>query len=175
MTKHAPQTVGRNSNRANTAFMLGLFTILAALAFEHIGGYIPCELCLGQRVPYYVGLPLLAILIAVWNRVPVPLRIVLTLCIAGIFAWGAWLGGFHAGVEWGFWSGPTACTGTGEGVSFGDLSNMNATRVIQCDQAQVRFFGLSFAGLNAIAATIITGFLIASAQGQYARLRREAK
>ncbi len=175
MIKHSPQTVGRNSNRANTAFMLGLFTILAALAFEHIGGYLPCELCYAQRIPYYLGLPLLAALIAFWNRVPVPIRIFLTLCIAAIFAWGAWLGGFHAGVEWGFWPGPTSCTGTGAGVSFGDLNNINATRVVPCDKAQVRFLGLSFAGLNAIAATAVTGFLIASAQGQFARMRREAK
>ena len=33
--------------------------ILAALAFEHLGGFRPCELCLAQRWAYYVGIPLL--------------------------------------------------------------------------------------------------------------------
>ena len=174
MVKHAPQTVGRNSNRVNTAFMIGLFTILTALAFQHIGGFIPCELCYAQRVPYYIGLPILGAIIGAWTIVPVPLRILATLGVAAIFAWGTYLGGFHAGVEWGFWPGPTACTGTGEGVSFNDLSNINATRVVPCDQPQVRFFGLSFAGLNAIFSAIITGYLIWSAQGQFIRMRHEA-
>lgn len=174
MTKHAPQTVSRNSNNANTAFMIGLFTILAALVFEHIVGYIPCELCLAQRTPYYVGLPILAIIIGAWNVTPARLRILLTLGVAGLFVWGTYLGAYHSGVEWGFWPGPTACTGTGEGLNFGDLGDLNATRVVPCDEPQVRFFGLSFAGLNAIASLIITAFLLRSVWGQFVRMRNEA-
>ena len=37
--------------------LLGLLTILGAWGFQVIGGYFPCKLCLEQRVPYYVGLP----------------------------------------------------------------------------------------------------------------------
>ncbi len=29
-----------------------------ALCFEHIGGYLPCHLCLIERNPYYFGIPL---------------------------------------------------------------------------------------------------------------------
>jgi disulfide bond formation protein DsbB len=29
--------------------------------FEHIGGYIPCALCLTQRIPYYVAAPLMLV------------------------------------------------------------------------------------------------------------------
>ena len=32
-----------------------------ALGFQHLGGYIPCKLCLEQRTPYYVGVPLMAV------------------------------------------------------------------------------------------------------------------
>lgn len=173
MAKYQAKSVGRNSNRANTAFMLGLFAILAALAFQYIGGFIPCELCYAQRTPYYVGLPLLAVIIGAWNVVPVPLRILGTLIVAGLFAYGTYLGAYHSGVEWGWWPGPTACTGTGEGVSFGDLNNINAARVVPCDQPQIRILGLSFAGLNAIVSAAITLFLLWSVQGQYVRWRRE--
>lgn len=174
MVKHAPQTVGRNSNRANTAFMLGLFAILAALAFEHIGGFVPCELCLGERWPYYIGLPLLAIVIGAWQRVPVPWRIAATLVIAAIFVWSTYLGVYHSGVEFGFWPGPTACTGTGGDLSFSDLSNLDAApRVVPCDQPQIRILGLSFTNMNALVSIVIAGLLVWSAQGQYARLRRE--
>lgn len=167
---------GKNSNRANTAFMIGLFTILAALIFEHIGGFVPCELCYAQRTPYYLGLPLLAIIIALWVKIPTPLRILLTLGTAFIFVWGAYLGAFHAGVEWGFWPGPTHCTGAGDGLSFGDLNDINATRVVPCDEPQIRFLGIfSFAGLNAIMASIVSVFLLWSTKGQFDRMQREAK
>ena len=29
-----------------------------ALGFQYIGGYIPCELCLMQRQPYYYAIPI---------------------------------------------------------------------------------------------------------------------
>jgi disulfide bond formation protein DsbB len=166
---------GQNSNRANTAFTIGVFTILGAWAFQYIGGYMPCELCYAQRTPYYIGLPLLAVIIGAWKVIPVPARIALTLVAAGIFVWGTYLGAYHAGVEWGFWPGPTSCTGTGEGVSFSDLSNIDATRVVPCDKVQWRFLGLSFAGYNALISAIISGFLAWSVIGQIKRYRREGK
>ena len=36
-------------------------TVGTALGFQHLGGYIPCKLCLEQRTPYYVGVPLMAL------------------------------------------------------------------------------------------------------------------
>ena len=38
-------------------FILGLATILGAWAFQIVGGYVPCALCLQERWPYYIGLP----------------------------------------------------------------------------------------------------------------------
>ena len=35
---------------------VGVLTLAAALAFEHIGGYLPCELCLKERIIYYVSI-----------------------------------------------------------------------------------------------------------------------
>ncbi len=167
------QFSGNNSNRANTAFMIGLFTILGALCFEYIGGYLPCELCLEQRLPYYIGLPVLAVVIGAWKVMPVMLRIGLTFAVALLFLWSTYLGAFHAGVEWGFWPGPTACTGTGtgEGISFDDLGDINANRVVQCDAVQLRILGISLAGYNALISLLISALLFWSVGGQWKRLK----
>ena len=48
--------------QALTAFFLAVAmaaTVGGALGFQHIGGYIPCKLCYEQRIPYYVGAPLM--------------------------------------------------------------------------------------------------------------------
>src|SRR5262245_26185746 len=72
-------------------------TILGALGFEHIGGYLPCHLCLMQRTPYYVGVPvaLLAVL-AVVLAAPRPLVAVLFALFAALMLCGGGLAVFHA-------------------------------------------------------------------------------
>ena len=52
------------------AFLVALATILGAWGSQLWGGLVPCELCLGQRLPYYWGLPVLALILLLWNRLP---------------------------------------------------------------------------------------------------------
>ena len=82
------------------------------------------------------------------------------------------MGAYHAGVEWGFWPGPTACTGVGEMVSFNAMSNLNAAHVVGCDVVQFRLFGISLAGYNALASLSIVGLLAISIFAQYRRHAR---
>ena len=79
-------------------FLVGLATILAAWGFQIIGGYVPCKLCLEERVPYYVGLPLVfvALVAALANAPAWIVRTALALT-AIIFLYGAYLGTYHAG------------------------------------------------------------------------------
>lgn len=140
------------------AFLLGLVTILAAWGSQVIGGLTPCELCLEQRLAYYWGLPVLALVLLLWNRLPLPVWYVAMALATAIFAWGTYMGAFHAGVEWGFWPGPTACTGLGESLSFDQLDAM--TPVIGCDVVQFRFLGISLAGYNALISLGIVALLV---------------
>lgn len=141
------------------AFALGLATILGAWGSQVFGGLVPCELCLEQRLAYYYGLPVLAAILLLWRRLPRPAWFVAMLVAAGIFVWSTVMAVYHAGVEWKFWPGPTACTGTGVDVSFTDLQNVNAARVIPCDAVQFELFGLSLAGYNALISLAIVGLL----------------
>ncbi|PSJ50145.1 disulfide bond formation protein B [Kumtagia ephedrae] len=148
--------------QATTALFLAVAmaaTVGGALGFQHIGGYIPCKLCYEQRMPYYVGAPLMALafLAAV---VKLPAIVTRGLLFAGglLMAYGLYLGVYHSGVEWGWWPGPTDCgmvvappdTG-GNGV----LDAINAVVPPSCDQAALRILGLSLAGWNAIASLVL--------------------
>ena len=64
----------------------------------------------------------------------------------------AGLGTYHSGVEWGFWQGPTDCTGPVVNLgSAGDLlSRLDTVKVVRCDEVQWRFLGLSLAGYNVL-------------------------
>jgi disulfide bond formation protein DsbB len=144
---------------ATVSFVLGLATIAGAWGSQLIGGLVPCELCLEQRLAYYWGLPVLALILILWNRLPRPVWFIAMAIALLIFVWSTYMGGHHAGVEWGFWPGPTACSGTGVSVSFQDLSNINATRVVPCDAIQFELFGITLAGFNALISAAIVVML----------------
>jgi len=147
---------------AGLAFVLGFLAIAGAWGSQLFGGLVPCELCLEQRLAYYWGLPILALILVLWNRLPLAVWYIAMAIVALIFVWGTYMGGYHAGVEWGFWPGPTACTGTGDGVSFDDLNNIDAAKVIPCDAVQFRFLGISLAGYNALVSIAIVALLVFS-------------
>lgn len=134
--------------------LLGSATIAAAWGFQLIGGYVPCKLCLEQRIPYYVGLPLavIALALALAKKAP-PLGALLVLAVAAAFAYGSGLGIYQAGAEWGFWPGPSDCGGGTAAPTSAEnlLSSLSTTRVVSCTEASWRLFGLSFAGWNAVA------------------------
>lgn len=135
----------------------------SALGFEHIGGYIPCALCLLQRNPYYIGIGvgLLAVLSAVFRLPPVVTRLLL-IAIAILMLVGMGMGIYHSGVEWRFWEGPATCTigATGGDTPVNVLEALNATKAPSCTDATLRVLGLSFAGWNVLTSAILAALAL---------------
>ena len=154
-------------------FVLALATIAGAWGSQLLGGLVPCELCLAQRQAYYWGLPVLALILIFWNRLPLAVWYVAMLVAAGIFVWSAYMGTYHAGVEWGWWPGPTACTGTGGDLNFNSLSTGSVDKVIPCDQVQWRdpVLKFSLAGYNALLSALMVVLLLAAMVVQARRPR----
>jgi len=138
-----------------------------ALAFEHIGGYIPCALCLMQRTPYYWGIPIgiLAIVTSV-VKLPVWLTRSLLAIVGVLMLVGAGLGVYHAGVEWKFWKGPTTCGAGAPAAPVGNILDAlkNPPRFVPCDEAAWRFLGLSLAGYNALISGAMAALSFAAAR-----------
>lgn len=152
-------TVQINRPLLFAALGLALVMVLVvgtALGFEHIGGFIPCALCLEQRTPYYLGVPV-AMFAALATILPMPLIVARgALMLVGLLmAYGLYLSIYHAGVEWAWWQGPADCaTAATSGLSTDAgslLADLDAVTPPACDEAAGRFLGLSFAGWNAIA------------------------
>ena len=142
-----------------------------ALAFQHIGGYIPCKLCYEQRTPYYIGVPLM-LLAALAASARFPAWIARALLAVGglLMLYGLYLGVYHAGVEWAWWPGPPDCTNVAGPVDTGGNGVLDALDKFvppSCDKAALRILGLSMAGWNAIASLIlaIVAFRGASSRG----------
>ena len=129
--------------------------ILSALAFEHLGGYMPCPLCLQQRYAYYFAIPALLVGVAfLATDRPTPARILFGL-IALAFLINAGVGVYQAGAEWKFWDPPASCAAPSTLPTF-DLKKDTFDRIpVSCGVASWRFLGLSFAGWNVVASLLL--------------------
>jgi disulfide bond formation protein DsbB len=165
---------GLVAQAALAIFAISLATLLGAWFFQFVLGYPPCPLCLQQRIPYYIVIPL-ALLLALAARGGVSPRLVaagLSVILIAVLC-GAALGTYHAGVEWHFWPGPTDCSGPlGELNSGGSLlDQLGSVHVVRCDQAAWRFLGISLAGYNVL---ISLGMAAIAAYGLMASRKQPA-
>jgi disulfide bond formation protein DsbB len=141
----------------------GAVTILGAWFFQLVIGLAPCPLCLEQRIPYYVGIPLAVILaFAALRGAPRGVMVAGLSALALIFLVSAALGFYHAGVEWKWWPGPQDCSGPlaplGSAQDF--LQRLQQVRVVRCDEIPWSFLGLSLAGYNALISLALAGIAI---------------
>lgn len=118
--------------------------LLAAFAFQYIGGLAPCPMCLWQRWPHALAM------------VAGPLALVLPgamLIGAVAMVVNAGLSLYHTGVERKWWEGPDTC-------SAGDISGLTPEQLmaqimeaplVRCDEVAWEFLGLSMASWNGLA------------------------
>lgn len=132
-------------------FAVVLATIGGAWIFQAFG-YAPCELCLKERWPYYAGIPVAALTLLAANGGRAGAARLGFAALALIFLFSAVFGAYHAGVEWGFWPGPSECTGSlARARSSADfLHQLQTVKVVRCDAVAIRILGLSLAGWNAL-------------------------
>ena len=131
---------------------VALITIAGAWFFQLVLDIRPCPLCLEQRYADYLAIPLAALVALGAAKGASRGLLGLGLVILALAALAnAGLGTYHAGVEWGFWQGPTDCTGPMVDLGGGGLlDTLNKVKVVRCDEVQWRFLGLSLAGYNVL-------------------------
>ena len=122
--------------------------LLAGAYISQFGfGLYPCEMCWWQRYPHFAALALA--LAALW----LPPRRALV-CLAGIaILLSGLIGGFHAGVEYGWWEGITGCASAVQATGGSALDNILAAPLVRCDAAPWTLLGISLAGFNFLFST----------------------
>jgi disulfide bond formation protein DsbB len=145
----------RPDPRRRSAILIGAIaaaTLAGAWIFQAFG-IVPCELCLKQRVAYYGAVPLAAIVAYAAGGRAQAIVVSGLIGLGLIFALNAGLGVYHSGVEWALWKGPSDCTGAIAGapkVSADFLKALEHTKVVRCDEVQLRILGLSLANWNVL-------------------------
>lgn len=127
------------------ALLLPAALLAGAYGSQYIGGLFPCEMCWWQRYPHFAAVAIALIAFVVGNsgyrRTLVALA-ALAIGTSGVIA------GYHAGVEYGWWEGLTACTSSVSGTGDDLLKSIMNAPLTRCDVTPWSLFGISLAGYN---------------------------
>jgi disulfide bond formation protein DsbB len=158
-----PRDAGSLSLHAWAIAVIAAAALGGAWFFQLVLGIQPCPLCLEQRYAYYLAIPL-AIVVAIAAARHAPRSLLyLGLAVLAVAALGnAVLGGYHAGVEWHWWQGPTDCSGpiVDLGSAGNLLSRLDSVKVVRCDEVQWKFLGLSLAGYNVLISLLMAALAV---------------
>lgn len=136
--------------------------LTGALGFQYIGELPPCAMCYWQRYPHAAAI--------VVGALALTLSGIATTILAWLGAIAAFatsgIGFYHAGVEQGWWQGPTTCTaGDISNLSGEDLMNqIMSAPLVRCDDIPWEMFGISMAGWNGIASLLLGLIWVAAAR-----------
>lgn len=134
--------------------------LLAAFAFQYVGGLAPCAMCLWQRWPHAAAVALGA-LGAVLPAAGLAI-------LGGLTMLGnAGIALYHTGVERDWWQGPASCSGGGGDLSsmdMADLLNPDAGGgIVMCDEVAWEMLGLSMASWNGLVCLALAALWFAAA------------
>ncbi len=123
------------------------FAILFAFYYQFFENYPPCELCIYQRIPYFI-----MICIALFFLISKKFYPTLSLLMIFLFISSATVSGFHTGVELELWNFKSACTNNV--TKFENIDQLRSfldeVPITKCDQVIWDYKGISMAGYNFI-------------------------
>ena len=134
-------------------FLISFIALISAYFIEYILGHQPCNLCVYERIPYF-----LAILIVLINYKYNKLEKYLILSLAIIFLIATILSLYHLGIEQGFIQESLLCD-LEKGANILDkdeILKQLQQKSISCKDVTFKIFGLSLTNYNIIISLLLT-------------------
>ena len=144
-------------NLFTAIFLISFIALVSAYFIEYILGHQPCNLCLYERIPYF-----LAILIVLINYKYNKLEKYIILSLAIIFLIATILSLYHLGIEQGFIQESLLCD-LEKGANILDkdeILKQLQQKNISCKDVTFKIFGLSLTSYNIIISILLTITLI---------------
>ena len=143
----------KNKTTLNIILFLSIISLVSAYFIEYILGYKPCNLCLIERLPYFI-----TIIIILIGSIVSRLEKIILITLALIFSAATILSFYHFGIEQGFFNESLVCISNNEinNLSKEDLIKELQKEVVSCKDVQFTLLGLSLATINAIISFILS-------------------
>ena len=129
------------------------FILISAFVIEYKLGHQPCQLCLYERIPYFLSVFLIAkiFFINIYERETL-------LILSLVFIISACLAFYHFGIEQGFFKESLACTAENlsENITKEELLEKLSQNTISCKDVSFRVLGFSLAAINTIFSLVLS-------------------
>ena len=134
-------------------FLISFIALISAYFIEYILGHQPCNLCVYERIPYF-----LAILIVLINYKYNKLEKYLILSLAIIFLIATILSLYHLGIEQGFIQESLICDleKGANTIDKDEILKQLQQKSISCKDVTFKIFGLSLTSYNIIISLLLT-------------------
>ena len=136
-----------------TILVFASLVLVSAFIIEHQLDHKPCKLCLYERIPYFLSIPLIIKMLFIKKYEKVTLLILFL-----VFMSSAALAFYHFGIEQGFFSESLVCA-TGDlskTLSKAELLQQLKQNSISCKDVNFRILGMSLAAINTIFSLILS-------------------
>ena len=142
----------KNKTTLNIILLISIIALASAYFIEYILGYKPCNLCLIERIPYFV-----AILFILASLIINKLEKIILVMLGLIFLASTILSFYHFGIEQGFFNESLVCiTNSSKDLTKDQLLEQLNQNTIGCKNVTFRLLGLSLATINYIFSIILS-------------------
>ena len=134
-------------------FLVSIIALVSAFFIEYILGHQPCNLCVLERIPYF-----LAIIVVLFNYKFIQFERFFILLLTIIFLAGTILSLYHFGIEQGFIRESLVCDlkNGSNLLSKEEILKQLQEKSVSCKDVTFKIFGLSLTSYNILISLIIT-------------------
>ena len=143
----------KNKTALNIILFISIIALSSAYFIEYILNYKPCNLCLIERLPYFLAVIIIFLGISL-NR----FEKIIFISLGLIFTSATILSLYHVGIEKGFFEESLVCVSNNEIniLNKEDLLKEFQKTVVSCKDVEFTLFGLSLATINGIISFILS-------------------
>ena len=134
-------------------FLISIIALVSAFFIEYILGHQPCNLCILERIPYF-----LAIIVILLNYKFIEFEKFFILFLTIIFLFGTVLSLYHLGIEQGLIQESLVCDlKSGSNLlSKEEILKQLQEKSVSCKDVTFKMFGLSLTSYNILISILIT-------------------
>ena len=134
-------------------FLVSIIALVSAFFIEYILGHQPCNLCVLERIPYFLTI---IIVLLIYKFIQFERFFILLLAI--IFLAGTILSLYHLGIEQGFIQESLVCDlkNGSNLLSKEEILKQLQEKSVSCKDVTFKIFGLSLTSYNILISLIIT-------------------
>ena len=146
----------KNRTIFNFILLFSIFALFAAYFIQYVLGHQPCNLCLIERIPYFLAIVIviLSFLLKKYEKIYFGL-------LSLIFFLATLISLYHIGIEQGFIEESLVCdlASNNNNLTAEDILKELKEKPVSCKEVNFRILGLSLATINTIISLIISAIM----------------